>query len=633
MSRTRLPKLRVSHVLCYGAAQRVLTKTSQLKQCDKIYTSVSFINLVQTALFECLSVSGSMSSPKLAPGIAKSLSKGVELRVRHLTHPPTSCDPLFSPPPGEQPELTHFQSHFLVASIKYREDKEDSTVDGRELLVFAIEVLVYTTARLTTVFVSKADSAGFLYLLDLPPKSTSIIRTLSTEFLTYLVRAHQRPGVRLVLSLFARAQAWYLFRGSRENPQKHVLDDRGLIKWWCRVFDPILRMFEPEDQRQSKDGKNDTGAPEGAGEDKTAEEKTKASATAYLIVPGCEKPEMRTLFPSTFKLDDNQRHPRWVNAYPLHQLCAFPSAPPRCLVPRFPDDPKTRFLIELDDEIPEGSDTGQWKSIKTLDHFWEMLSHRQECSAGRMVGFLWMVVNPPGVLNSDDMGTEVVPNSSAGEHGAEKGQITADKQKEDNEQQLEMKQGDGHEEIKRENNQKGVKNVAPEAEDQCQPSPAGIDDKTILLSHDDYSTVTDALGDFEFADKETALESTKSWLDKLTSIFSHGDVIVGQFEPVGEELASQSSASSNPAPNVLKVRKRKKRDEPDPERTVAETNSETIVNGSTGPAKNGSTTATVTATATNSTAVTREDIAAGTTVNVLSAELVRKKRKVNGSGN
>jgi regulator of Ty1 transposition protein 109 len=66
-------------------------------------------------------------------------------------------------------------------------------------------------------------------------------------------------------------------------------------------------------------------------------------------------------------------------------------------VPRFPDDPKSRFVDELDDElaISQGrAVTGQWRSVKTLDQFWEMLAFRQECSAGRLVGFIWVVFEP-----------------------------------------------------------------------------------------------------------------------------------------------------------------------------------------------------------------------------------------------
>jgi regulator of Ty1 transposition protein 109 len=35
--------------------------------------------------------------------------------------------------------------------------------------------------------------------------------------------------------------------------------------------------------------------------------------------------------------------------------------------------------------------TGNWKSVKTLETFWEMMAFRQECSSGRMTGFIWLV--------------------------------------------------------------------------------------------------------------------------------------------------------------------------------------------------------------------------------------------------
>ncbi|KAL2809746.1 histone acetylation protein-domain-containing protein [Aspergillus granulosus] len=318
--------------------------------------------------------------------LAKVLPTGVKLTIRHISSTPTSSTALFAPSPGEEAEPTFCENHFLSASIV---PANKTGNDGAEIIVFGIEVLVYTTAHLTTIFVSKADSTGHLHLLNAAPKS-SILRQLTHTFLFFLVHTHQRPGVRLVVSLFARAQNQYLFPGSIENAEKHVLDDRGLIKWWCRALDPILREYESESGSQEQDKKH---------------ESAHSSATAYLIVPSCDKFETRGFFPPTAK-SDNKDRPRWLNAYPLHQLCSNPGAPPRCLVPRFPDDPKTRFLIDLDDELPENGATegsGQWRSVKSLDQFWEMMSFRQECSAGRLVGFLWLVINPPGVLNSNPM--------------------------------------------------------------------------------------------------------------------------------------------------------------------------------------------------------------------------------------
>ncbi|CAG7971193.1 unnamed protein product [Penicillium salamii] len=320
----------------------------------------------------------------LADLLAKVLPTGVEITLRHVSSTPTPSDALFAAAPGQPSEPTFCETHFLSASIDCNDE---------ETIIFGMEVMVYNTAHLTTIFISKADSTGLLHLLKVPRK-VSILRLVSNTFLSFLARSRQRPGVRLVISLFARAQDQYLFPGSIENPEKHVLDDRGLIKWWCRAVDPILREHEPE-----------SAAQETKALDQTVEA-TKASATAYLIVPSCDRFETRNFFPPTAKTDPQDR-PRWLNSYPLKQLYHDPSAPPRCLVPRFPDDPKTRFLIDLDDELPEGNpdlpEAGRWRSVKSLDRFWEMMSFRQECSAGRLVGFLWLVINPPGLMNSTSM--------------------------------------------------------------------------------------------------------------------------------------------------------------------------------------------------------------------------------------
>lgn len=325
--------------------------------------------------------------------IAKVLPTGAELTVRHVSSTPAPSAALFAAAPGHEPESTFCESHFLSLSI------DSDQHDGAEIVVFGIEVLVYNSAHLTTIFVSKADSTGFLHILKLQQK-VSVLRLISHTFLSFLARTHQRPGVRLVVSLFARAQDQYLFPGSIENAEKHVLDDRGLIKWWCRAVDPILREHEPESVLQGAQSVDQTV------------EAAQASATAYLIVPGSDRFETRNFFPPTAKADSKD-HPRWLANYPLHQLCHDPTAPPRCLVPRLPDDPKTRFLIDLDDELPEDSETftshssnGQWRSIKSLDQFWEMMSFRQECSSGRLVGFLWLVINPPGLMNSTTMASQ-----------------------------------------------------------------------------------------------------------------------------------------------------------------------------------------------------------------------------------
>lgn len=320
--------------------------------------------------------------------LATSLPEGCRFTIHHLSTPPTACPAIYAAPPDEEPEQTYCESHFLSVSI-------DS--DGSQLHTFAIEVLIYTTEYLSTLFVSKADSTGYLYLLKLPQGTPSPLKTISTTFLQHLIDHRERSDRRLVLSLFARAQNQYLFLNSIENSHKHVLDDRGLIKWWCKVLNPILGSHE-----------NDSNA---------LEEKPKGimrdeldfKSNGFLRVPGCDTYETQSFLPRDEWGRIAEKH-RWLTTDPLRELGRSPGLPERCLIPRFPDDPKARFVEMLDDEIPDEDsqlslsqtpaspskkqNNGRWRSVKSLEQFWEMMQFRQECSSGRLVGFLWATFQP-----------------------------------------------------------------------------------------------------------------------------------------------------------------------------------------------------------------------------------------------
>ena len=328
-----------------------------------------------------------MDQTSLKICLAKALPKDARFTLHHLSTPPEECPAIFVSPSGQQPDKTYCESQFLSVSIEHE--------DGL-LQVFAIEVLIYTTSRLTTLFVSKADSTGCLHLLALPKGTQSPLKTLATGFLQFLVSERTRPDRRLVLSLFARAQNQYLFPGSVENRNKHVLDDRSLVKWWCRVVQVILARDSAKDASiksfpSTEDDKSSVGISQG-----------------YLRVPGYDAYETKTFFPrdSTGGMDTNAQ---WKAADPLRELALSPDLPERCLIPRFPDDPKARYVETLDEELPneESGETlpqplrtsgddgvGRWRSIRSLDQFWEAMSFRQECSSGRLVGFLWAVFTP-----------------------------------------------------------------------------------------------------------------------------------------------------------------------------------------------------------------------------------------------
>ncbi|KAE8167751.1 histone acetylation protein-domain-containing protein [Aspergillus tamarii] len=552
--------------------------------------------------------------------LAKVLPTGVKVTIRHISSAPTPCTALFAPPPGEEPESTFCENHFLTVSVNADEH------DGSEIIVFGIEVLVYSTAHLTTVFVSKADSTGFLHLLKNAPK-VSLIRRISNGFLSFLVQTHQRPGVRLVVSLFARAQNQYLFPGSIENSGKHVLDDRGLIKWWCRAVDPILREYEPES------GSHEKGLLD------RAMESAKSSATAFLIVPGCDKFETRGFFPSTAKSDDKER-PRWLNSYPLHQLCDNTNAPPRCLIPRFPDDPKTRFLVDLDDELPQQSEAGgskegagQWRSVKSLDQFWEMMSFRQECSAGRLVGFLWLVINPPGLVNSvqmtssrpvftekaEDSSPTTVPTSDQVDSNTIRTEVSGstDSQSSDAAKDSTAEATSGGP-VQDPSSQTG--SLSYETHPKIQPNTelnafywpeAGRGHA--VMSEEDYKTAINFLLEQDFYNQEVSIASTKAWSERVASIVDQ--LWVGQ-QVTGRNGSGESVDKPAPTTNIINtglVRKRKK-DEQSQATTATTAQNEGREGNDTVP---GAVTAETSATGTNE----------SSGINVLQANLIRKKKK------
>lgn len=332
------------------------------------------------------------------------LPKGYKFGVYHLSTPPTRTDALFSAPPGERPDKTYREDHFLAISVDVKPDHNDGQEPGsqergpepRRVLVLALEVFLFTTAFSTTLFVSKADSTGYLNLLKLPKGTPSPIREISAAFVSFLVEHRQRKGIQTVVSLFARAQSQYLFPGSVDNKGKHVLDDRGLVKWWCRVLNPLL---EPPDDEKRQERQMRWGNIKG-----------------YLIVPGLDRYETRAFLPRTSGAATN-----WTLGHPLERISHYTEeydwVPLRCLIPKFPDDPKSRFRDELDVEASKSEqDTGLWKSVKTLDQFWEMMAFRQECSSGRMTGFIWVVFDPKeseAIAQSASAGQSLLTPSSS----------------------------------------------------------------------------------------------------------------------------------------------------------------------------------------------------------------------------
>jgi regulator of Ty1 transposition protein 109 len=175
----------------------------------------------------------------------------------------------------------------------------------------------------------------------------SITRQVTTAFLSYLLQ-YCGGGT---IQLFARSQPQYIFPCSATNGKKHILDDTQLIKWWLRVLSPL----------------------DGLGK---------------VYIPGVDKYQIKSYYPEGGK---------WEHAPPGSGGGVGVLA--KDVVPVFPDDPKARFLDDLKTD-------GQL-STTTLDQFWELMEHRQECSSGRLVGFISTFVQGSNTATKTDHGVVV----------------------------------------------------------------------------------------------------------------------------------------------------------------------------------------------------------------------------------
>ncbi|KIW92883.1 uncharacterized protein Z519_06732 [Cladophialophora bantiana CBS 173.52] len=478
--------------------------------------------------------------------LAAVLPLGLDLRAYHLSTPPTPVPALFTPLTGHDEEATLCESHFLAVSSPEHQGQ-------KEVLVYAIEILIFTTQSLVTIFVSKADSSGFSSRLNQQKRSPSAVAAITSTFVEFLLESRLSSS-RVVVSLFARSQNQYLFPGSSENAGKHILDDRQLIKWWCRVLDRVLR-------HPSRD----------------------SMATAHLLVPGCDKSETKTFFPPSSRADSSS-DPKWVSSYPASLLVTDPSIPPRHVIPHLPDDPKARFLDDLNGDFVD--EKGHWRSVKSLDQFWEMMSYRQECSAGRLVGFLWLVFSrgqtehvarseleqtgqtenlskTPTQLslitpeNPHQRGTGVTepdpPTATALKMITEPGSPPSSSpvQPEPGSNTLEQIQ----------NANQGV--PAPARGERSMSSATKDTRGELVMSVNEYQALMDHLLQTDFAGEGLAADSTRSWIDKameLSKVASFGRPIHGRAAPVLAQPPVPDIVSSTQVNMLTGVRKKRKAD-------------------------------------------------------------------------
>jgi regulator of Ty1 transposition protein 109 len=507
-----------------------------------------------------------LSRSELYSRIEAMLGVGLEYKVHHLSTRPTKTDALFAAAPAKRPQRTFCESHFLTLSVASTStnssNSSDSSASTGHVFVFAIEVLVYTTASLTTLFVSKADSTGHLPTSPTQQRQ-SPIRPLTSTFITWLAESRQRPGIPLVVSLFARAQDQYLFPGSVDHGAKHVLDDRQLVKWWCRTLDPVLRLHT-DDQYTTR---------------------------AHVIVPGFDSHETTQFFPTSHR-SDPQDNRKWRHGHPLLEIAPNPSAPPRCLVPHFPDDPKARYLDELDAELPDSQPSqsffspskkgnGMWKSIRTLDQFWDTMAFRQECSSGRMVGFIWLVFTPthPTIQSLEDTVTNTTPATSFNADdilGAD--QIFSSQ--ESIGQASEVTKSSPRKSSRRKKLSGPIIPRQPKIKSSSSNLSSRSDKSSskewpengrgqIVLDHSSYTRVHDLLLRLDFSDLNAATGSTRKWLSEVPAITTPaedwGKEVTGSYQTANQtdvagQAATPVSGQVNDLSSMLVRKKRKNGD-------------------------------------------------------------------------
>ncbi|KAB5545481.1 H3 K56 histone acetylation protein KAT11 [Coniochaeta sp. 2T2.1] len=552
----------------------------------------------------------------LVEKLASIIPKGFKFGVYHLSTPPTKTEALFSAPPDERPDRTYREDHFLAITVDVEPEnsngRQDQDTEPRRVLVLGLEVFLFTTAFSTTLFVSKADSTGYLGLLKLPKGTPSPIREISAAFVSFLVEYRQRKSIQTVVSLFARAQSQYLFPGSVDNKGKHVLDDRGLVKWWCRVLNPLL---EPQDNETRRDRSMKWGDIKG-----------------YLVVPGLDRYETRAFLPRTGEAAAN-----WTLGHPLERISHYTEeydwVPLSCLIPKFPDDPKSRFRDELDAEASKSDhNTGTWKSVKTLDQFWEMMAFRQECSSGRLTGFIWVVFDPKGSENagktqspdqplptpaSSFNGAPTLPLSSTPPRrragvGAATPQSSPLKRKvSDSANSSPSKQKNDNETEKKKKKKKKLKGPIIARQPKIKTHqrnyllkrpistayyywpPEGRGSK--IVDEDSYKRIVELLLHLDFATLEKACGSTARWIGEVGMGAKWGAEIVGRSEHRTINPLAGDVKAAAPVNNLAGLIKRKRAD-------VVPTDNGTASKGESG-------------------------VQAPAPVNVLGAGLVRKKKK------
>lgn len=276
--------------------------------------------------------------------------------------------------------------------------RDDENQDDAKM-IFAIEAYNYTLPEQASAvfYLSKLDTSGWgprlqnrrvqRHLVKLAieaapsdPSSSipnanvalaysgaaSITGYLTIHFLSYFLSLRHVPRIpvhclrprHLSLHILARAQAAYLFPNSPENPAKMPLSDAKLIVWWREALSQVVQLVRSQRRTDRID--------------------------AYYMIPGLDKLESHPLVPvppvGNAAEEGALTRTKWVYGHPYTKVSTGASSeaelPPlplhldptasrrsrgiATLLPRFEDDPQSRFLDEL---AVEGQEIGKFSDL------------------------------------------------------------------------------------------------------------------------------------------------------------------------------------------------------------------------------------------------------------------------------
>ncbi|KAI4191831.1 MAG: hypothetical protein LQ346_004579, partial [Caloplaca aetnensis] len=201
----------------------------------------------------------------------------------------------------------------------------------------------------------------------------------------------------------------------------------------------------------------------------------------------------------------------------------------------------------------KGKRPGRWRSVRSLEQFWELMAFRQECSSGRLVGFLWGVFEPYGQASprereSSPSRKSVLPTPADSQDGA-----PASLQQE----QTSSSSASSKTSQPRERPEKTAHYFWP-------PFTRG----TVVLPQKHYDRVNKLLLHLDYATLEVAVESTKRWVDDVAMCVGRkegwGFEVIGEMPlPIEEGAAERQGKGGEVAGgvNVLAagmVRKKKR---------------------------------------------------------------------------